>query len=198
MNPNRVGITITNWRLYQVPLSTELRLTKFPLKNLDEIQMDILSDIKNEGAYIIDETTIAPFGNLLKTSNLIYTKTLPLSGLALKTYQSDLFNNWINTETIDGVNGVNARSAIQTDINGKFTMDNFLLKEKLYNYLNRIAVSGGTVDDMMEVTYDVTNKTRPEIPIYEGGLSKELVFNQVISNAATEDKPLGTIAGRGT
>lgn len=173
------------------------QIVKFPLSNLDEIKMDILSQVKNPGAYVIDFNTWAPFGTSLGMNGDIYRKLSSQEGLAVKTYQSDMLQNWLNTEYIDGVNGVNARSAIQVDSEGKFTIDNLLIKEKLYNYLNRIAVAGATVDDMMEVTYDVTNKTRSEIPTFEGGMSKELVFEQVISNAASEEQPLGTIAGRG-
>lgn len=179
------------------PINTEIRVATFPLENLDDIKMDILADIKSTTAYTINANSIAPFGWALQQNGDVWTKMQSQEGLALKTYQSDLFNNWLNTEYIDGANGINARTAIQTDADGKFTIDNFLLKQKAYDYLNRIAVAGATVDDMMEVTYDVENKTRSEIPIFEGGMSKELVFEQVISNSATDDQPLGTIAGRG-
>ena len=36
----------------------------------------------------------------------------PQMGLVVKTYQSDIFNNWINTEWIDGENGINAITAV--------------------------------------------------------------------------------------
>ena len=38
---------------------------------------------------------------------------------------------------------------------------------------------------------------RCETPIFEGGTSQEIVFQEVISNSATEQEPLGTLAGRG-
>ena len=38
---------------------------------------------------------------------------------------------------------------------------------------------------------------RAETPIFEGGTSQEIVFQEVISNSATEQEPLGTLAGRG-
>ena len=34
-------------------------------------------------------------------------------------------------------------------------------------------------------------------PMFEGGVSQEIVFQEVISNSASEDEPLGTLAGRG-
>ena len=38
---------------------------------------------------------------------------------------------------------------------------------------------------------------RCETPTFEGGTSQEIVFQEVVSNSATEDEPLGTLAGRG-
>ena len=36
-----------------------------------------------------------------------------------------------------------------------------------------------------------------ETPVYEGGMSAEIEFQEVVSNSATEREPLGTLAGRG-
>ena len=41
-----------------------------------------------------------------------FYSSYPQVGLAIKTYQSDIFNNWINTEWIDGENGINAQSSL--------------------------------------------------------------------------------------
>lgn len=192
-------LTIINWRYAggTDPIATTPRVRTFDLQGIDDMKMNILADIKNTGAFILDEADTElpePYNLALQKNSGIYSKMMSQEGLALKTYQSDLFNNWLDAEWI---NDINTRSAITVD-GGQFTMDQFLLKEKLYNYLNRIATAGGTVDDMMEVTYDVKSISRSEIPVFEGGLSKELVFQQVISNAASQDQPLGTIAGRGT
>ena len=111
----------------------------------------------------------------------------------VKTYQSDLFNNWLNTAAI---NAINNRAQVST-VSGGFTMEAFLLMEKLYNYLNRVQLAGNTVDDWEEINWGKSSSTRIEKPIYEGGLSKELVFEEVVSNSATTDQPLGTLAGRG-
>ena len=67
-------------------------------------------------------------------------------GLLLKTYQSDIFNNWIKTEWIDGENGISAITAISTT-GDKFTIDQLNLSKEVYDMLNRIAVSGGTYQD---------------------------------------------------
>ena len=69
--------------------------------------------------------------------------------------------------------------------------------------LNRIAVSGGTYDDWLDTVYDHDRIQRAETPIYHGGLSKELIFQELVSNSSsnqTEDQqiqPLGQLAGRG-
>lgn len=36
-----------------------------------------------------------------------------------------------------------------------------------------------------------------ETPIYHGGLSKEIIFNEVIATAPTESSVLGQLAGKG-
>jgi len=67
--------------------------------------------------------------------------------------------------------------------------------------LNRVAVSGGTYIDWVEVQYDHQQYTMPYAPIYCGGLSKELEFQEVVSNTVSQgasgEQPLGTLAGRG-
>ena len=98
---------------------------------------------------------------------------------------------------IDGDTGINAISAIDTST-GSFTIDALQMGYKVYQVLNRIAVSGGTYDDWLDATYDHERFKSPENPVYMGGLIKELVFQEVVSNAeAGETQPLGTLAGRG-
>ena len=80
----------------------------------------------------------------------------PQFGLCLKTYNSDLYQNWINTEWIEGVDGINEASAVDV-ADGMLTMDALNLAQKVYNFLNRIAVSGGTYRDWLE-TGIVTGK----------------------------------------
>ena len=77
-------------------------------------------------------------------------------------------------------------------------MDALNLAQKVYNMLNRIAVSGGTYRDWLETVYASGQYLeRCETPTFEGGTSQEIVFQEVVSNSATEDEPLGTLAGRG-
>ena len=58
-----------------------------------------------------------------------------------KTYDSDIYQNWVNTDWIDGSNGINEITAVNV-ADGKLTMDALNLAQKVYNMLNRIAISG--------------------------------------------------------
>lgn len=130
-----------------------------------------------------------------RTNNYLNT-TFPQFGLCVKTYQSDLFNNWINTEWIDGENGISEVTSVAVT-NGSFTIDALNLAQKVYNMMNRIAVSGGSYRDWIETVYTSNYIERAETPVYMGGMSDEIVFQEVISQSATEQEPLGSLAGRG-
>ena len=94
----------------------------------------------------------------------------PLYGLPLKTHFSDIFNNWVNKEWIDGDNGITALTSIDTS-GGSFSIDTLNLSRKVYNLLNRIAISGGTYKDWIETVYTTDYYFRAETPVYEGGIS---------------------------
>lgn len=179
-------------------------IKEWELTDIDKTREQILSLGSAEG--IIDVTGANINQSYLKQfveRENGEAKTNPLKtirpnfGLAIKTHQSDIFNNWINTEWIDGDNGINAITAVDTSA-GSFTIDQLNLSKKVYEMLNRIAISGGSYRDWIETVYTTKYTPRPETPIYEGGMSDEIIFQEVISNSATEDEPLGTLAGRGT
>lgn len=173
-------------------------LTSFPLTNIDTMRENILAAPTN-APYVINGTALTPY-NLaaaIKSDVFKMYAVHPQEGLAVKTYQSDMFNNWISTEWIDGANGISAVTAISTAGN-KFTIDSLNIAKKVYDMLNRIAVSGGSYQDWLETVYDHQSKWRAEGPVYMGGLSKEIVFQEVVSTATTgEQDPLGSLAGRG-
>lgn len=120
----------------------------------------------------------------------------PEWGLVTKTYQSDLCQNWINTEWLDGDDGINQITAVAVE-DGKFTIDALNLANKVYNYLNRIAVSDGSYRSWLETTWTGSYTERTETPIYCGGSSAEIIFQEVVSTSAATDEPLGSLAGRG-
>jgi hypothetical protein len=78
--------------------------------------------LKNTGAnteYIIDENSIEPYGSLASRIGDNLKTSYPMQGLAIKTYQSDIFNNWINTEWLDGEGGINEITAIDVSSGSK-------------------------------------------------------------------------------
>ena len=93
-----------------------------------------------------------------------------MGGLCLKTHQSDLFNNWVNKEWVEGENGINAVTDVDVS-DGKLNLDALNLAQKVYNMLNRIAISGGSYKDWIETVYTTDYYFRAETPVYEGGMS---------------------------
>jgi hypothetical protein len=197
-----IGINTVKYYDYKPAQEKEKPQVKFfDLSNIDQMRQEILADVFNPNAFEIVNTMEAPYGPpLLKGTNGLWCKTSSQEGLGLKTYQSDLFNNWISTEWIDGDNGVNSITAVDTS-SGEFTLDTLNLSTKVYNMLNRIAISGGSYDDWLDAVYTHERTKSVENPMYMGGLIKELVFQEVVSTTAStinnEEQPLGTLAGRG-
>ena len=193
--------TIQSWRYItdgdvtnQAP-----KLVAFDLTEVDTLRENIL---KHDGAsaFVIQASDLqsAPWQWVLDSGGA-GTRRSSLSsqeGLAVKTFQSDIFNNWLSTEWIDGTNGISEITAIDTS-DGSFTLDTLNLSKKVYDMLNRIAVSGGTYSDWLDAVYTHERYTQCTTPMYMGGLSKELIFQAVVSNSESQNQPLGTLAGKG-
>lgn len=174
-----------------------ISLQKFPLQNIDDMREKLLAVNKIGQRYVITQEDEFPYKLLaMRDQNEKSLNIYPLNGLCVKTYQSDMFNNWLDTEFIDGENGINAITAVDTS-NGSFTIDDLNIANKVYKMLNRIAISGGSYQDWLEAVYSENVIQQNEIPMYLGGMSAEVVFDEVISTAASGDEELGTLAGRG-
>ena len=184
-------------------------LKQYDLETLNQIRDVILHKKGNE-------TLILAGSELNKTNNgsdelvtffndIINSQEEKLGGMLLKTYDSDIFNNWVKTDWIDGAGGITEITSIDITANdGKLTMDALNLQQKVYNMLNRIAVSGGTYRDWLETVYTAGKYLdRPETPVFIGGMTQYIEFDEVISKSATDttygSQPLGDIAsiGRG-
>lgn len=185
--------------------NNNIAMTDFPLDNIDEMREEILK-APSTSPYLLNTGGIANIN-----ARLPYTATYGLveyaggvrtgsfftqGGLGIKTYLSDRFNNWLSTEWIDGVNGINEITAVDVS-DGKLSMDALILSKKVFRMMNRVAVSGGSYNDWQEATTGVRSFQIPESPMYMGGMSSEIAFSEVVSNSATEDEPLGSLAGRG-
>lgn len=188
-----------------MPNNQKIKLTQFPLKNIDDERTSILA-APSSAAYIVSNSKM-PYGAATATLDLPnYNRTqtyhssnawFSQAGLAVKTYLSDRFNNWLNTEWIDGTTGgINAITAVDVS-DGKLTMDALILQKKIFNMLNRVAITDGTYQAWREATYGIRSTTLPESPIFCGGMQSEIAFDEIVSNSATDEEPLGTLAGRG-
>lgn len=188
-------------------LKTEL--SQHDLKLLDQIRDVVLHKKGNETLILagaeLNETNNGSAELVNFFNDIINSQTNKLGGMLLKTYDSDIFNNWIKTDWIEGAGGITELTSIDITANdGKLTMDALNLQQKVYNMLNRIAVSGGTYGDWLETVYTAGKYlNRPETPIFIGGMTQYIEFDEVISKSATEttygSQPLGDIAaiGRG-
>jgi hypothetical protein len=192
-------------QLITMPDNKKIKLLPFPLKNIDDERTAILA-APSTSAFEVNAGTL-PYGAAIGPMDLpnydrtkTYTSSLSWfsqAGLAVKTYLSDRFNNWLNTEWIDGTTGgINAITAVDVT-DGKLTMDALILQKKIFNMLNRVAITDGTYQAWREATYGIRSATLPESPIFCGGMQSEIAFDEIVSNAATDEEPLGTLAGRG-
>lgn len=191
---------------------TERYTSKFPLAEIDDLREYILSKGRQE--ILINKESDEKLKSLF-IYNVLFSPnpdkdgtpqsippigTLEMGGLCLKTYQSDLFNNWVNKDWVDGDNGINAVTDVDVS-DGKLNLDALNLAQKVYNMLNRIAISGGSYKDWIETVYTTDYYFRAETPIYEGGMSTTIDFEAVVSNSASTasgiEEPLGSLAGRG-
>lgn len=185
------------------------KLGQYDLKLLDQIRDVILHKKGNETLILSGPYLEATNNGSIELKNMFDDLTASqankLGGMLLKTYDSDIFNNWVKTDWIDGAGGITEITSIDIIANdGKLTMDALNLQQKVYNMLNRIAVAGGTYRDWLETVYTAGKYLdRPETPVFIGGMTQYIEFDEVVSKSATEteygSQPLGDIAaiGRG-
>lgn len=187
----------------------KVEIGQYDLKLLDQIR-DVILHKKGNERLTLNPDSLGENNNgsaeLQKfIDDLTVSQSNKLGGMLLKTYDSDIFNNWVKTDWIDGAGGITEITSIDITANeGKLTMDALNLQQKVYNMLNRIAVSGGTYRDWLETVYTAGKYLdRPETPVFIGGMTQYIEFDEVISKSATEttygSQPLGDIAaiGRG-
>jgi len=192
------GAVIINWNYMgtNTPIVAEPTIQTFDLKNIDTCRKKILAYEDEAVPFVLNTElgeSLPPYSYVWQRPNDIANLLSSQEGLGLKTYQSDLFNNWLDTEYITNIN---LASAVST-VGNTFTIDQLNLAEKIYKMLNRIAVSGGTYHDWIEAQYDIEKPKIAESPVYVGGMAVELIFQELISNSESGNQPLGTPAARG-
>lgn len=196
--------SIVNWSYISNvnPVTLEPKVVTFPLSNIDQMRRELMAAVTSPGTvFSLNSTDIEPYKWLFEQGGEDIPNIMSSQeGLPVKTYMSDLFNNWLNTAWITGTGGINQTTAIDTTGNS-FQIPQFILKKKIYDMLNNIAASGGSIVDWQEANWGKKPKAKATRPEYEGGLIKEIVFQEVVSNSATnesdKEQPLGTLAGKG-
>lgn len=180
------------------------KLKEFPLENIDNMRRDILGFNTLGERFIIQdgmEGNFLPYNTLFSVDvNDATNNRYPMNGLVVKTYQSDIYNNWINTDWIEGENGIAEITKVSVT-DGSIKLDDLLLQKQIYNMLNRVATAGGTYQDWEEVNYTHKVLRHAETPMYYGGMSSEVVFEEVVSTSESGDnrkQQLGGLAGKGT
>jgi len=195
-NATRWGVdSPINWQYESgtQPRTVKPQVQFFPLTNIDDVRHEILS-YNQTTPYSINSANLAPYKYLFEEGTDGMPNTLcSQEGLGIKTHISDINNNWVDTTYMANVASASAVSTV----GNSFTIDSFLLAEKLYQVLLRVAVSGGTVDDWMDATYGMKPSGKMEMPMFIGGMSEEVQFQAKYSMAATEGQPLATLAGTG-
>ena len=180
---------LSTWYISAIYSTKKTALNRWKLESLDILRDHILQTPGNTTHVLTTDKNIQLLQDFARRNrdNTLKTTT-PQYGLCLKTYNSDIYQNWVNAEWIEGVQGVNEISAVDVS-DGKLSMDALNLAQKVYNMLNRIVVSGGTYRDWLETVYTGSNYfERCETPIFEGGTSQEIVFQEVVSNSASQDE----------
>lgn len=178
-----------------------ISLSQFELSNIDDMREAILGAPKT-APFDIGSINSLPYTASIANATVNETYAngnaswFNQAGLGIKTYLSDRFNNWLSTEWIDGEGGIADITSVDVS-DGMLKMDALILAKKIYDMMNRIAVSDGSYQSWQEVVYDEKALRIAESPMYVGGMSSEVVFDEIVSNSATEDQPLGTLAGRG-
>lgn len=193
------GQLLLNW----TDPNPEPTLNQFQLSEIDSIREGILATGGNVNYNL--NTVGENITNMLFTDagggeDQLYQTSYAQEGLLVKTYQSDIFNNWLNKEWLDSSGGVNEVTKI--DVSGGFLyMNDLIISNKIFKMLNNIAAAGGTINNWQQANYNTELFGATTIPMYEGGLSKEIVYDEVESNSSSsfdgKNQPLGTLAARG-
>lgn len=194
-----------------LPTEAEAFMQEFPMENIELMRDKILSQPAESPLVIPLSTTYNQYISNLPysvlntaysqlsasgTSGAIAKQSLVTgrgAGLALKTYKSDRFNAWLNTEFVEELS--EAVGVAVTD--GRVNLNDFNAARSLYNLEARIAASNQTYKGWIEAAYGEVPRIASEIPVFVGSVTGEILFDEVVSNASTTDEPLGTLAGRG-
>lgn len=185
--------------------STSIDLETFPLSNIDDLREDIFAQPKTSPliiGYTGEEDRGLPYTATVGQSDT--TSGAPREGskmgawstwggLGVATYKADRWNTWLNRGWIDSVNDL---SAVDTS-SGSFTMNALTMAKRIWQFSNDIVAGGGSYNDWLTALDGMETYGAPEMPVYRGGASCLIAFNEVVSSSQAGEEPLGTLGGKG-
>ena len=130
----------------------------------------------------------SPFGQMFGSIN-----ASSMGGLCLKTYTPDINSVFVS----DALYQAAIARSIVSVAGGQLNMQDLLAGEKLFNYFTKMAATGARFDEFVRAEWGVNITNRLDIPVYLKSWSFEIGFDDVVSQSATADEPLGSLAGRG-
>lgn len=184
-------IRVIQWEDYEETFDIQ----DFPLENIDDARREILKKTNlNQRIVLNNDLNFLPYSLNFENQSTMESEDKTFQGLCLKTYQNDIFNCWLNSEYVEKINNL---TSITPDSEGNISIDAFILAKKVYNIMNRIAINGGTYQDWQESVWGEKAGFRNESPIYIGGTSAEITFEEVVATTKATEQPLGTLGGKG-
>ena len=108
----------------------------FDLDNIDEMKKAILQKDWNS-PFIVNKNSIEPYGMCVgiiqNGTNKYFNNEFSQNGLGIKTYQSDMFNNWLSDDWVTGANSIAALTGVDVS-SGVLTMDRLNFAKKTIQY----------------------------------------------------------------
>lgn len=166
-----------------------MSIIPFPLENIDKMREDLLgADMTSP--VVIGENGFGdyyPYKLLTDTgrtesNEIFYPNLTTMNGMMLVPYKSDIHHNWMDAEFIDGDNGINALTAVAV-VNGRFKLNDLIASNKMFDQLNRIAISKGDWRSYEEMMYGGNSSMYMETPVYIGGASADIYFDEAMAMA---------------
>lgn len=192
--------------VYGAEPGEELQLVEFPLSNIDDVREQIFMQ-ENSSPYIIgyygEEDKGYPYravvgqteigrGGVPEEGSMIQSYG-EWAGLCLATYKADRWQTWLNEGWIEQANEI---SNVDTS-SGNFGMNALAMSIRLWNFNNSLAATGGSYQDWLTAVDGMETYGAPEMPVYRGGCSCNIHFDEVVSSSEYSDQPLGTLGGEG-
>lgn len=191
--------------LTSIERTNELRVQDFPLSNIDDVREEIFAQ-PNSSPYMLgyygDEDKGYPYRAAIGQDDM--TEGVPneeskigshntWGGLCVATHKADRWQTWLNPAWIDNVDDI---SSVDTT-GGSFSMNALSISLRIWNLNNDIVARGGSYQDWLVAVDGIESHTAPEMPVYRGGASCTIAFNEVVSSSEYSDQPLGTLGGQG-